>query len=556
MSVDVGAVLADLWREVLDVAEVGPDDDFYSLGGDSLLAVRLSGQAHLAGLDVDPLDVLSGITLAELIPLAVPIADTQTGTVTTVLEAGPEPSGPLDLLPAQHRWLRDGRIPDIDHFVLHMLFDVPAELPREAVATAVRGLLAQHDALRSRFVSPDTASGPGTQGGDWARAATDGQAAYLTDVDPESAVVSVAMPADSDEETIAATLSAHLRGLSLVDGAVFRVVHLNLGARPGRLLLLAHHLILDGWSTSLLAQDFDACLTAAVRGHRIELSTRSASIRQVARAMADWAVSDEAAKDATEWLALPWRELRPLPRERTGEALLPSLSTAHAWLSIEDTALLLHELPHGGPRPVRLLLASLVVAVAEWSELSTHAIDVYTLGRDAAVGGLDVSRTVGYLQATFPVLMTVPEGASGADAIVDLALSAPAGPARPWGFDALRFLTGPDASSPVVAAADYRTLLRGLPASELRLNYRSQFNRLGRRPEESVLADPTGRVGPHRSPRQRERYRLMFEGDVIEDRLQIGVRYSRDHYTDGTAARLVERTADGLVLAVRRIVGG
>ncbi|MFD0513216.1 phosphopantetheine-binding protein [Streptomyces aureus] len=46
------ALLADIWKEILGVGEVGPDDDFFSLGGDSLLALKVIGAAQEQGLSL------------------------------------------------------------------------------------------------------------------------------------------------------------------------------------------------------------------------------------------------------------------------------------------------------------------------------------------------------------------------------------------------------------------------------------------------------------------------------------------------------------------------
>jgi hypothetical protein len=210
---------------------------------------------------------------------------------------------------------------------------------------------------------------------------------------------------------------------------------------------------------------------------------------------------------------------------------------------VDHTQRLLFGLPRSAPRPGKLLASAIAVAVAEWSGHGTQAIDVYGHSRDVAVGGLDLSRTVGYVQATYPVVRRVP--GTGPDTVLALA-AIDAEPERRYGFDALRF-GSPDPAE--------RAALRALPHSPLRLNYRSQLDRLERRAADSLLADADEDTGAHRSPRQRERYQLMFEGDVIDGRFVVGVKYSTDHYHPETAQALTDRVAVLVAAAARRAAG-
>jgi amino acid adenylation domain-containing protein len=514
-------VLAELWREVLGVDEVGLDDDFYALGGDSLLVMRLTARARARGLDLAPAAVARGGTLRAVAAAATPLAG---GSPT-----GPEPAGPLPLLPAQHRWLRDGDLPDVDHFVLNALLRVPPNLPRRVLVDAARALLAQHDVLRTRV---DPAGTP--------------PAARLADVAPDEVVEVVdlaGVPAGERTTRLLAELAAAQRTLRLDTGPVFRLVHLTLGGEPGRLLVLVHHLLLDGWSMALLVDDVDAAVSSAAAGSGpASLPGRTASVRAVAAEIERYLGSAAARQDARDWLAAPWPAVRRLPQDGQGDGLLPTVHTAKAWLSFEDTTLLLHGIPRGAPRPGALLAAALRVAVAEWSGQETVALDVYAHGRDAPVGGLDLSRTVGYLQATYPMVGAVAE--PGVPGVLALA-AADGAPARRYGFDALRF-GSPDPAE--------RAALAALPASPVRLNYRSQLDRLERRRPDSPLGDADEDTGAHRSARQRERYQLMFEGDVIEGRFLVGMKYSTDHYRPATADALAARTAELLAAAARQVV--
>ncbi|MEU6020725.1 amino acid adenylation domain-containing protein [Micromonospora sp. NPDC047134] len=515
---EVVTTLLAIWRTVLGVDDLGPDEDFYDLGGDSLLAMQITARARAAGWLISPADLLAAATVNGLAALARPLD----------AASGPEKTGtgPIELLPAQLRWLRDGEIPDMDAFVLCALFTVPPQLDRGLLLATARLLVDRHPVLGSRFHFDG-----------------DAEQARIVEFAEESVVEVIDLVGGSAAE-ISVEVEQHLTGiqrsLNLVDGPVWRLVHLRAPAGPGRLFLVVHHLLLDGWSMSLLVDDLDAAVTSGLSG-RMTLAESTADVRAVSAAFDRYLAGDEARRDAAAWLALPWQGVRPLPYDRQGPGTLSTVRTRTSWLGEAETEVLLHRLDRRAPRPHTLLLAAICVTLAKWSGQPVQAIDVYSHSRDAAVGGLDLSRTVGYVQATYPHVVQV-QG-DEVDEVLRLT-TVSCGPERRYGFDALRFCSPHPAE---------RAALAGLPASPARLNYRGQLDRIERRPETSALGEARENPGLNRSPRQTERYQLMFEGDIVDGRLLVGVKYSTDQYEQSTVEALVDGIAGLLGEVARRL---
>jgi hypothetical protein len=193
-------------------------------------------------------------------------------------------------------------------------------------------------------------------------------------------------------------------------------------------------------------------------------------------------------------------------------------------------------------RPIDLLRSAILVTVAEWTGTPAWAIDVYANQRASAVGGIDVSRTIGYLQSTHPEVGVV--RGEGAQAVLGLLGARRYAPENQFSFDALRFL------SPVVGE---REGLSALPRPALRLNYRSQLNRLEQRPENSPLADADEDTGPDRARSQGERYDLMFEGDVIDGEFVVGTKYSTDQFSGTDIDALTGRIAELMTTVAGRV---
>ncbi|MFB9476378.1 amino acid adenylation domain-containing protein [Nonomuraea salmonea] len=521
------ALLARIWADVLDMPDPSPSDDFLDSGGDSLLAVRLAARARALGLAVSPSMVLQHGSL-ERIALAA-TATTSTGTTpqprpgADPLRTGSTPAAtPAGrLMPSQLRWILDGPVPDIHHFVLPNLFRIPAALPDAAVEAAGRAIVAAHGALRSSidFGAPAIRELP---------------------VDAVDPVEIVELPAGPMDAVLPPAAERILSSMDPALGGLFRLVRLRSGERH-RLLVAAHHAVVDGWSMALLTDEVETALSTWARTGQARLHPPAASVADYAAHIARYVASDQARHDHAAWLAAPWSELDTLDGvRRDGAGLLPTIVTSHALLPAGDTDAFLRASSRIG-RPDALLRACLLVAVAEWTGVPVQAVDVYGNNRVNPPGGLDLTRTIGYIQTTHPEFAVV-EG-TGVKAVRSVLDGPRYAPPRPYGFDALRFLS---------PSAEERSALAALPRPVLRLNYRSQMDRLSRRASDAILADADEDTGRHRSPRQRERYLLMFEADVIGDRLDIGVKFSTDQFDRDAIDTLAARAARLLGETVRK----
>lgn len=496
------SVLIPLWRDVLGQPDVGPDDDFFDRGGDSLLAMQFSARARANGWTVLPRDVFRLRTLRRVADAAVP----------TGAGGGAGDRAPLALLPAQQRWLLDGDLPDMGYFALAALFQVPASFGPEHTAEVAAALLEQHDALRTRLRM------------------LDGDPVVLDGATPVKRVVEH-LRVERIDDAVVRTVSVERQSqLSPGAGRVFRLVFIEDDEGERRLLMVAHHLVLDGWSMALLVDDLEHLVRQVLRGDAAELPSPTASPGDLATAYAGLLRVDALATCAERWSAFPWTALAPLPQDRDGEGRLPSLTFAESALPVDVTRTLLEG---SSVRLVDLVSAAILTALASWTGRPVQGVDVYAHNRDSELIELDLSRTIGYVQATTPVVREV--RGEGAPDLLALAADIREQTPPAFSFDLLRFAgdAHPDAAD--VAA---------LPLPSARLNYRGHLDRLERRDPDSPLQPAPESTGPNRAPTQHERYQLMFEGDIIDGELVVALKYSTDHYDEATAQRLTDAVAE------------
>lgn len=507
---DITAALSTLWCEILDRPAVGLDDNFFDLGGDSMLAVRLSARARQCQLQLRSADVYKHQTIAKLARIIDPLARHTTGN------AGVS-SGPSELLPSQRRWL-EGEIPEIDYFNLDVLLTCPAELRRREMETVARTLLLRHEALRTRYRRVS---------GEWAA-----ERVPVTDALVAGAVEEIAL-ADVEganaAERLARALERYHRSLSLADGRIFRLVRIDLDDRRARLFVLVHHLTADGVSMSVLLDELEHAAVAAIGGHQPNELAQATAPSAYARALAGWRTSQEAQAAARAWLALPWAWVGTVGVDHEhGPGRLPTWKTVVGQLTEKESQVFTAGLADRMPAQ-NAVLGSLLGAIAQWSGTATHLFDVYGHNRDAAPDGLDLSGTVGYVQSTYPAILSWHGKRSELAALQSVHEQMESLPNPRHSFDSLRFSAGPN--------EDYARL-RKLPAASLRCNFRGHLARVIER-KTSLFQEAPEPTVRNRSPLQVERYRLLTEGDLVDGKLMIGIRYSGDFYQRETAQALV-----------------
>jgi aryl carrier-like protein len=140
-------ILCGLFAEVLGLDRVGIDDNFFALGGDSIMSIQLVSRARKAGLVITPRAVFQHQTVAALAAMAGLVQES--AAALPDLAVGALPATPI------MRWLAERGGP-VERFNQAMLLQVPAGLREEHLVAALQALLEHHDALRLRMAGAGT----------------------------------------------------------------------------------------------------------------------------------------------------------------------------------------------------------------------------------------------------------------------------------------------------------------------------------------------------------------------------------------------------------------
>ncbi|RSM42865.1 non-ribosomal peptide synthetase [Actinoplanes sp. ATCC 53533] len=371
-------LLCDVFAEVLGLERVGVEDSFFALGGDSISSMQVAARARREGISLTPRQVFEQRTPERLAALARDARSTRRDN--TAADAG---IGEIPWTPVMRALGDDAARPG---FAQARVVVTPAGLDPGALAVALQAVLDTHDVLRARVAPGERLLVP-ERGAVAAAELMTRVAAGTGNLDEI---------AEREAGTAAGTLNP-------AAGIMVRAVWLDAGdTEPGRLALVAHHLVVDAVSWGILLPDLRAAYDEVISGGTPDLEPEATPYRQWVRRLTEQAFSESTVAEADYWVTVLDGADRPL-EQRTGQS--------HSWSSTVSGAAarsLVGRLPgafHCGIQEI--LLAGLAGAVARRRGADAGVlVDVEGHGRHA-VDGEDLLRTVGWFTSVHPVRLDV-----------------------------------------------------------------------------------------------------------------------------------------------------
>jgi non-ribosomal peptide synthase protein (TIGR01720 family) len=497
--------LLDIWKALLGVELLGVDDNFFEVGGDSLIAIQVVSKARQAGFWFTVGDLFDRPTVAAL-------AAGTDDAVDATAAATPAPgSGPLT--PIQH-WFFEQGLDQPHHWNQSVLIDATEPLDMARVRLAIDRLVGRHAALRTRFIRRQGVYRQEEAEASWVfRTLAPGAISASTDA---AAVVSLA---DELHQT-----------LDLAAGRLLAVGHVDRGpGTAGQLLLVAHHLAVDAVSWRILLEDLDRIYDALRTGATIAPPPGSTSFLAYSAHLTELAQTGVFDDEVPFWQEQASGSGAAIPRDDTGINDVASAGLAVVSLDRAATDRLTRALSaHGRTGPADVLLASLAQSLAEWAGGAAVRLDVEGHGRRLPGASSDLSQTVGWCTTVFPLTLrtTSPDDVGAWLEAVKATMGA-----LPWGG------IGHGALLHLTTEAARATRLRCDPPTEVVFNYLGQMDRAAGR-WFRVRADDLGRT---RAPRDPRRYLLEVNTCLRDGCLEVRLGYSRAVHRPETIARLSQR---------------
>jgi amino acid adenylation domain-containing protein len=299
--------LAQIWRDVLQVEQVGRDDNFFELGGHSLLVLQvISRVRQQLNLELSVSSLFSATNLASFAERAA-LADT---SAQPQLQRAANDQPRILSYAQQRQWILWQLEPQGSAYNIPAALRLRGVLNRQALRQAFLQLQARHQTLRTTF----------EQDGQQARALLHTELALQLS------------ERQLDESSVDAAVAEEIaRPFDLRNGPLWRALLLQVGAEEHVLVLTVHHIAADGWSMQVMVDEFSALYQAAVQGCAASLASLPVHYSDYARWQRDWLEAGEGARQLAWWreqldgsqapLELPSELTRPARRSERGASL-------------------------------------------------------------------------------------------------------------------------------------------------------------------------------------------------------------------------------------------
>jgi non-ribosomal peptide synthase protein (TIGR01720 family) len=388
--------LIEIWCKVLQADYIDVDDNFFEMGGDSILSIQVVSLAHQSGLALVPNDMFDYPTIAQL-AAQLGVRKTNADHLADQMQLPQPDSGQAPLTPIQH-WFLNQQMVSPAHWNQNVLLEIDADLSAELLEKSIDALTRHHGALRTSFLHEH-----------------DGMYQQVTtQLSPDFNVINLS--ADEDIDTVITDKAGIIQTQFSLDRAPlisFTQFHCA-GESPDRLLICAHHLVIDAISWRILIEDFEQSCRLAIRGEAIELPSRSASYLQWSLSLEKFTNSTDIQSELDYWASLPLSETSTIPRDHDDiDPLEGNADTVTVMLDANDTTALTSSTHAGSVHSaykttvIDLLLTALARVLSRWTKRGQNSIGLEGHGREPLDGNIDTARTIGWFTSFYPVCLDI-----------------------------------------------------------------------------------------------------------------------------------------------------
>lgn len=540
--------LAVIFAQTLGLDRVGLLDNFFDLGGDSILSLQVISRARKDGLHISYRQLFEHPILQDLASQV----DQEEGEI---IEEPGAVGGKIPLTPIQ-RWFFEHHSKAPHHFNTSLMVEVNYALKIDLVSQVLSNLINAHESFRTYFINtPD--------GWQQFLAGPPGHELSL----PVSYLDMSSLSSVEQVQTIQEDAEARQASLDLGKPPLLSVVYYDLGKdNPHRLLFIFHHLIFDGVSARIFVDDFINATIQLLGQGAVQLPAKTTSYQLWAQRLEQTAQLPIITDQLEYWLQYFGKPVDCLPMSCPDGLNTYGLAEQFtSFLSEAETEAILYDLPaFYKVSSYVILLTALIRLYRDSTGKAELLVELEGHGREEIAGtpldGLDLSRTIGWFTSIFPISLQVDSSLSIGAQLAAIARQIAEIPHRGIGFGLLKYMNGNFA---------VREKISAIPDPAINFNYLGQFDLRTRRDKENLVNPPSNQVNNDHFEKTVDNFKPPFqiisepvghEQDPDSPRSaklyivaavsvgQLGVRwlYSRDQYDKGSIQRYAELYLDEL----------
>ncbi|HLI94085.1 MAG TPA: amino acid adenylation domain-containing protein, partial [Puia sp.] len=497
-------LLVSIWEKVLGREGIGVTENFLSLGGDSIKSLQLVSRLYTAGYEITVKEIFLHPTIRQL---AVKLRKIGMASDQSVVR---EESG---LTPVQQLFF-EGVIGNKDHYNQSVLLHFGSGISGDEVRRIGEKLQEHHDALRMVFVREGDKVVMRNRG-------------LETEVRVQEADLTGSK--DADMELLRRCNSVQ-GSIDLAAGPLMKLglFHMEGGSR---LLIVIHHLVVDGVSWRILLEDIDTLYRQLKAGAPLSLPQKTASFVSWPSQLSEYRKSAAFSRGRVYWSGELGRKEAMVPRDYPeGKNIAEESRVERMQLDSLSTELLLTKANDSfGTRVNDLLLCAFLLSIRRQYGMNGIRVDLEGHGREEVGQGMDVSRTVGWYTSLYPVVL---ESASEQLPRLIKEVKETLRRVPNNGIDYLLLNYG-DKQAPVMETGRSRIVF----------NYLGQFDTDIRNRAYSIAAESSGE---EIDPGSENEYDWQLSGLVKGGVLEISLRFSNSQYKPEAIRSLMDHYRDAL----------
>ncbi|WDF58187.1 amino acid adenylation domain-containing protein [Flavobacterium sp. KACC 22758] len=491
-------ILAAVWSEVLKYENIGINDSFFNLGGDSIKSIQLISKLKQHGYLLKVDQILRNPILEDLALLI------EAGTVTTDQS---EVEGLSVLTPIQHYFFESETLSDKNYYNQSVVLKSKDELDTKVLSDCITSLITHHDALR--MIYKQEAEG-------WIQYNADSSGIHHK-------IEFHDLRGESDELLSLKNIGNDLQSsFDISSGILFHVGHFRL-SDGDRLALIIHHLVIDGVSWRILLEDLSALYLSKQTGTSLNLPLKTDSFQRWSSLQQDFAKSPKMQQERPYWDNVSRAVLPQLPSDYAAPEKFNSLDKRNGFvLNNQLTDKLQTQVHHVYKTEINdLLLTGLGLAVEEVFGISQTGVKMEGHGREEIIDGVDIGRTIGWFTSVYPFVLDI----SGDQPLVSVKESLRKIPNKGIGYGILNYLD---------KAFDAALV------PSIQFNYLGDFgSNAGNSTGENVFEFASENIGSSAAVvNTKSDILLDVSGMMVSGSLSMSIGYSSERYSEETIEKL------------------
>ena len=506
--------LIKIWQEVLGFEPIHISDNFFEIGGDSILSIQIVAKARQEHIVIAPNQLFEHQTISELAT----VVRYDSKQVSHI----PTDTGPAPLTPIQH-WFFETHEAAPHHWNQGLSYLTPGGTA-DIFKLSIEYLVARHDALRLSFQHKNDT---------WLLQLND-----VADVDPFHFSNLSGDTADKQNFDIAEQTSAIQANFNLCRGDLFKAIYFDCGkVQENRLVLIAHHLIIDALSWKIVVEELGHITESFSRQIPVELPATTAPFNIWARQLSAYAQSPEIAEELTFWQKQDsTQEDFPIDFDSPFPQAEKSIKSLSVTIDAEETAKMRNDVPRAyNTRTDEFLIAALAHGLKSWRNVSKVCVGLEGHGRSVQAMDLDVTRSVGWFTSYFPIALSMKNSSQLGDYLQSMKEQLRNIPREGVGYGLLRYVN---------------------KQSSLNQNPSIIFNYLGDQTlvDTEMLSHGQALSFGTRDPDSESYCNLEINAYLQEGELNINFRYSQNQYQVESVLDLAEKVRESIQNLIRHCI--